>query len=219
MFDKQTRVLRKFSELNLGFSDLTTKFMLKDEFSESLFQVCYQTPFDYVMLSSNETDSKERWVDSMSMRLSSENENEICFFEGNLSKDKIKYLNLIVSKSVYAGACAIQGNTLVLRNCEPDLYSQVFDYIVSFFASFNWLYFIRKATSEQNRHIPKALLKLFSDIPRDASGDVFGQIYEYFLSNFALKPLSPSFAHGFRRVLLAAAICMARMLFAEIGGP
>lgn len=153
MFDKQTRVLRKFSELNLGFSDLTTKFMLKDEFSESLFQVCYQTPFDYVMLSSNETDSKERWVDSMSMRLSSENENEICFFEGNLSKDKIKYLNLIVSKSVYAGACAIQGNTLVLRNCEPDLYSQVFDYIVSFFASFNWLYFIRKATSEQNRHI------------------------------------------------------------------
>jgi type I restriction enzyme M protein len=40
--------------------------------------------------------------------------------------------------------------------------------------------------SERNRHIPKALLKLFSDIPLDASGDVFGQIYEYFLANFAL---------------------------------
>jgi len=30
------------------------------------------------------------------------------------------------------------------------------------------------------------LLKSFSNIPRDASGDVFGLIYEYFLSNFAL---------------------------------
>ena len=38
-----------------------------------------------------------------------------------------------------------------------------------------------------NRPIPKALLKLFSDIPLDASGDVFGQIYEYFLANFALS--------------------------------
>ncbi len=45
----------------------------------------------------------------------------------------------------------------------------------------------RFTRSEHNRHIPKALLKLFSDIPLDASGDVFGQIYEYFLSNFALS--------------------------------
>ena len=41
--------------------------------------------------------------------------------------------------------------------------------------------------SEQNKAIPKALLKLFSDIPVDAAGDVFGQIYEYFLANFALS--------------------------------
>jgi type I restriction enzyme M protein len=39
--------------------------------------------------------------------------------------------------------------------------------------------------SPQNKAIPKALLKLFSDIPLDAAGDVFGQIYEYFLANFA----------------------------------
>jgi type I restriction enzyme M protein len=31
------------------------------------------------------------------------------------------------------------------------------------------------------------LLKAFSDIPRDASGDVFGKIYEYFLGKFALS--------------------------------
>ena len=41
--------------------------------------------------------------------------------------------------------------------------------------------------SEQNKAIPKALLKLFSDIPVQATGDVFGQIYEYFLANFALS--------------------------------
>lgn len=45
----------------------------------------------------------------------------------------------------------------------------------------------RFTRSPKNRHIPKDLLKLFSDIPVDASGDVFGQIYEYFLANFALK--------------------------------
>jgi type I restriction enzyme M protein len=37
-----------------------------------------------------------------------------------------------------------------------------------------------------DKTIPKQLLKNFSDIPKDASGDMFGQIYEYFLGNFAL---------------------------------
>jgi len=45
----------------------------------------------------------------------------------------------------------------------------------------------RFSRNPQNRSIPKALLKLFSDIPIDASGDVFGQIYEYFLGNFAMS--------------------------------
>ncbi len=31
------------------------------------------------------------------------------------------------------------------------------------------------------------LLKAFSNIPKDASGDIFGKIYEYFLGNFALS--------------------------------
>ena len=37
-----------------------------------------------------------------------------------------------------------------------------------------------------DKTIPKQLLKSFADIPVDASGDVFGQIYEYFLGNFAM---------------------------------
>ena len=45
----------------------------------------------------------------------------------------------------------------------------------------------RFTRSPKNQHIPKDLLKLFSDIPVDASGDVFGQIYEYFLAKFALS--------------------------------
>ena len=42
-------------------------------------------------------------------------------------------------------------------------------------------------TNEAQRLIPKQLLRLFNDIPLDASGDVFGQIYEYFLGNFAMS--------------------------------
>jgi type I restriction enzyme M protein len=37
-----------------------------------------------------------------------------------------------------------------------------------------------------DKTIPKQLLKNFSNIPKDASGDMFGQIYEYFLGNFAM---------------------------------
>ncbi len=37
-----------------------------------------------------------------------------------------------------------------------------------------------------DRTIPTKLLRNFSNIPRDATGDMFGQIYEYFLGNFAL---------------------------------
>lgn len=37
-----------------------------------------------------------------------------------------------------------------------------------------------------DKTIPKRLLKNFSDIPVDATGDMFGQIYQYFLGNFAL---------------------------------
>ena len=37
-----------------------------------------------------------------------------------------------------------------------------------------------------DKTIPAKLLKSFSNIPKDASGDLFGQIYEYFLGNFAM---------------------------------
>ncbi|MBD2504661.1 type I restriction-modification system subunit M [Anabaena azotica] len=38
-----------------------------------------------------------------------------------------------------------------------------------------------------DKGIPKQLLKNFSNIPENATGDIFGQIYEYFLGNFALS--------------------------------
>jgi len=37
-----------------------------------------------------------------------------------------------------------------------------------------------------DKTIPKQLLKNFSNIPKNASYDMFGQIYEYFLGNFAM---------------------------------
>lgn len=37
-----------------------------------------------------------------------------------------------------------------------------------------------------DRSLPKSLLKIFADIPDDATGDVFGKVYEYFLAEFAL---------------------------------
>jgi type I restriction enzyme M protein len=37
-----------------------------------------------------------------------------------------------------------------------------------------------------DKTIPNRLLKNFSNIPKDASYDMFGQIYEYFLGNFAM---------------------------------
>jgi len=37
-----------------------------------------------------------------------------------------------------------------------------------------------------DKELPKDLLRNFSNIPKDAAGDVLGQIYEYFLGKFAL---------------------------------
>jgi len=37
-----------------------------------------------------------------------------------------------------------------------------------------------------DKTIPHKLFRNFSNIPKDATGDMFGQIYEYFLGNFAL---------------------------------
>ena len=39
---------------------------------------------------------------------------------------------------------------------------------------------------KEDRTLPKTLLKTFADIPDDATGDVFGKVYEYFLAEFAL---------------------------------
>lgn len=40
---------------------------------------------------------------------------------------------------------------------------------------------------KDDKSLPKTLLKIFADIPEDASGDVFGKVYEYFLAEFALS--------------------------------
>ena len=47
--------------------------------------------------------------------------------------------------------------------------------------------YFRLTRSAQNKGIPKDLLRNFNDIPQDATGDIFGQIYEYFLGEFALS--------------------------------
>ncbi|MBI3524333.1 MAG: SAM-dependent DNA methyltransferase [Betaproteobacteria bacterium] len=41
------------------------------------------------------------------------------------------------------------------------------------------------ALTRTDKTIPQALLRTFADIPANATGDLFGQIYEYFLSEFA----------------------------------
>jgi type I restriction enzyme M protein len=43
-----------------------------------------------------------------------------------------------------------------------------------------------KLYSPEDRTLPKSLLKIFANIPEDATGDVFGKVYEYFLAEFAL---------------------------------
>ena len=42
-----------------------------------------------------------------------------------------------------------------------------------------------KLYTKDDRSLPKTLLKTFKDIPDDATGDVFGKVYEYFLGEFA----------------------------------
>jgi type I restriction enzyme M protein len=46
--------------------------------------------------------------------------------------------------------------------------------------------YFRLVRKPEYRGIPKQLLKNFADIPKNATGDMFGQIYEYFLGNFAM---------------------------------
>ena len=41
------------------------------------------------------------------------------------------------------------------------------------------------ALTRTDKTLPQQLLRSFADIPADAGGDLFGQIYEYFLSEFA----------------------------------
>lgn len=43
-----------------------------------------------------------------------------------------------------------------------------------------------KLVTKDDKSLPKTLLKIFADIPEDATGDVFGKVYEYFLAEFAL---------------------------------
>lgn len=44
-----------------------------------------------------------------------------------------------------------------------------------------------KTYNKVENHILISLLKTFSEIPFDGEGDIFGKIYEYFLSKFAMK--------------------------------
>jgi type I restriction enzyme M protein len=41
--------------------------------------------------------------------------------------------------------------------------------------------------TQSDKSLPKTLLKTFDDIPDDATGDILGKIYEYFLGKFALS--------------------------------
>ena len=59
--------------------------------------------------------------------------------------------------------------------------------------------YFRLTRDEKTKNIPNQLLKNFANIPADFTGDLFGQIYEYFLAEFARSEGSKG-----RRVLHAA---------------
>lgn len=46
--------------------------------------------------------------------------------------------------------------------------------------------YYRLTRTEETKHLPFDLLRQFDNIPDDATGDVFGQIYEFFLGKFAM---------------------------------
>jgi type I restriction enzyme M protein len=46
--------------------------------------------------------------------------------------------------------------------------------------------YYRLTRTPETKHLPFDLLRQFDNIPDDATGDVFGQIYEYFLGKFAM---------------------------------
>jgi len=46
--------------------------------------------------------------------------------------------------------------------------------------------YFKLVRKQEFRDIPNRLLKNFADIPKNTTGDMFGQIYEYFLGKFAL---------------------------------
>ncbi|HPH04005.1 MAG TPA: class I SAM-dependent DNA methyltransferase [Spirochaetota bacterium] len=46
--------------------------------------------------------------------------------------------------------------------------------------------YFKLVRKKEFRDLPKRLLKSFADIPKQATGDMFGQIYEYFLGKFAM---------------------------------
>lgn len=46
--------------------------------------------------------------------------------------------------------------------------------------------YYRLTRTQETKQLPFDLLRQFDNIPNDATGDVFGQIYEYFLGKFAL---------------------------------
>jgi type I restriction enzyme M protein len=52
--------------------------------------------------------------------------------------------------------------------------------------------YFRLTRDEKTKTIPNHLLKRFADIPADFTGDLFGQIYEYFLAEFARSEGSKS---------------------------
>lgn len=47
--------------------------------------------------------------------------------------------------------------------------------------------YYRLTRSDETRQLPFDLLRQFDNIPDDATGDIFGQIYEYFLGKFAMS--------------------------------
>lgn len=47
--------------------------------------------------------------------------------------------------------------------------------------------YYRLTRTPETKHLPFDLLRQFDNIPDDATGDIFGQIYEYFLGKFALS--------------------------------
>ena len=129
--------MKFFSRINLGLSDIDERFTFKKETTETVFQVCYESVYTYIIFCYFEQLKEKPKIEMLKVSLSSTVENEITIQPDISTRISMMTMIHLLKNTRLVDDVTVSGGSITFVNdTSREMDRRVFEFVFSYIGSF-----------------------------------------------------------------------------------